>query len=111
MRGGERKWRSGRLVTAIKIGLVFMVGWARFFWHRALTGRISRWSTRRRVRKACPHPRVQACRFWGRDAGALWAFDGWNNVTRVAGEVKDPHRNLPRALIGGMLLVSGLTSR
>jgi APA family basic amino acid/polyamine antiporter len=40
--------------------------------------------------------------------GALWAYDGWNNVTLVAGEVKDPQRNLPRALIGGMLLVSGL---
>lgn len=40
--------------------------------------------------------------------GALWAYDGWNNVTLVAGEVRDPHRNLPRALIGGMLLIMGL---
>jgi APA family basic amino acid/polyamine antiporter len=40
--------------------------------------------------------------------GALWAYDGWNNVTLVAGEVRDPHRNLPRALIGGMLLIMAL---
>jgi APA family basic amino acid/polyamine antiporter len=40
--------------------------------------------------------------------GALWAYDGWNNVTLVAGEVKDPQRNLPRALIGGMLLIMAL---
>jgi APA family basic amino acid/polyamine antiporter len=40
--------------------------------------------------------------------GALWAYDGWNNVTLVAGEVQNPQRNLPRALIGGMLLVAGL---
>src|SRR3954470_3221227 len=33
--------------------------------------------------------------------GALWAYDGWTNVTIVAGEVKRPHRNLPLALIGG----------
>ena len=34
--------------------------------------------------------------------GALWAYDGWNNVTLVAGEVQNPHRNLPRALIGDL---------
>src|SRR5678815_1283645 len=40
--------------------------------------------------------------------GALWAYDGWNNITFMAGEVKNPGRNLPLALIGGMLLVMGL---
>jgi APA family basic amino acid/polyamine antiporter len=32
-----------------------------------------------------------------------WAFDGWNNVNFVAGEIRDPGRNLPRALILGTL--------
>jgi APA family basic amino acid/polyamine antiporter len=36
---------------------------------------------------------------------ALWAYDGWNNLSMVAGEVRNPQRNLPRALIGGALLV------
>jgi amino acid transporter len=36
---------------------------------------------------------------------ALWAYDGWNNLNMVAGEVKNPQRNLPRALIYGTLLV------
>jgi APA family basic amino acid/polyamine antiporter len=40
--------------------------------------------------------------------GALWAYDGWNNITFMAGEVKNPGRNLPLALIGGMLLVMAL---
>jgi APA family basic amino acid/polyamine antiporter len=40
--------------------------------------------------------------------GALWAYDGWNNVTFLAGEVKNPGRNLPLALIAGMFLVMGL---
>lgn len=35
----------------------------------------------------------------------LWAFDGWADVSYNAGEVTDPRRNLPRALIGGTLLV------
>ncbi len=38
----------------------------------------------------------------------LWAFDGWADLSFVAGEVKDPRRNLPRALIGGSLLVVGI---
>ncbi|HEX8720416.1 MAG TPA: amino acid permease [Pyrinomonadaceae bacterium] len=40
--------------------------------------------------------------------GALWAYDGWTNVTIVAGEVKNPQRNLPLALIGGILIVAAL---
>jgi APA family basic amino acid/polyamine antiporter len=36
---------------------------------------------------------------------ALWAYDGWNNLPMAAGEVRDPARNLPRALVGGALVV------
>ena len=35
-----------------------------------------------------------------------WAFDGWNNVTFVAGEIKKPGKNLPRALFLGTLGVT-----
>jgi APA family basic amino acid/polyamine antiporter len=37
--------------------------------------------------------------------GALWAYDGWNNVAPLAGEIRDPQRNLPRAFVGGTLVV------
>jgi basic amino acid/polyamine antiporter, APA family len=40
--------------------------------------------------------------------GALWAYDGWQNVAPLAGEIKDPQRNLPRAFIGGTLVVATL---
>jgi len=36
---------------------------------------------------------------------ALWAYDGWNNLSMVAGEVENPQRNMPRALIFGTLVV------
>ena len=39
---------------------------------------------------------------------ALWAFDGWNNMPMAAGEVQDPGRNIPRALVGGMLVVMAI---
>ena len=35
----------------------------------------------------------------------LWAFDGWADLSFVGGEVKDPRRVLPRALIIGVLAV------
>lgn len=36
---------------------------------------------------------------------ALWAFDGWNNLTMVGGEIKNPSRNVPISLIVGMLAI------
>ncbi|MGI8788526.1 MAG: APC family permease [Pyrinomonadaceae bacterium] len=36
---------------------------------------------------------------------ALWGYDGWNNLTLVAGEVKNPQRNIPLALIGGTITI------
>lgn len=38
-------------------------------------------------------------------SAAFWAFDGWNNVTYIAGEVKNPMRNIPKALIIGTLII------
>jgi amino acid transporter len=35
----------------------------------------------------------------------LWAYDGWADLSFMAGEVEEPRRNLPRALIGGTLAV------
>jgi basic amino acid/polyamine antiporter, APA family len=39
---------------------------------------------------------------------SLWAYDGWNDLTMVAGEVKQPERNLPIALIAGVGIVAAL---
>jgi len=35
----------------------------------------------------------------------LWAYDGFGDLSLVGGEVKDPQRNLPRAIIGGTLAI------
>jgi amino acid transporter len=34
--------------------------------------------------------------------GVLWAYDGWVNLTSLAEEVRDPGRNIPKALVLGM---------
>lgn len=39
---------------------------------------------------------------------ALWAYDGWSDVTQLAGEIQRPQRSLPLALVGGVATVGGL---
>jgi basic amino acid/polyamine antiporter, APA family len=43
--------------------------------------------------------------FFAALVAALWAYDGWNNVAMVSSEIRDPQRNLPRALVYGTGLV------
>jgi amino acid transporter len=43
--------------------------------------------------------------FFAALVAALWAYDGWNNVSMVSSEIRSPQRNLPRALIFGTALV------
>ncbi|MCA1685903.1 MAG: amino acid permease [Planctomycetia bacterium] len=40
--------------------------------------------------------------------GVLWAYDGWINLTPMAEEVRDPGRNIPRAMISGMVTLIAL---
>jgi len=39
---------------------------------------------------------------------ALWAYDGWNDLSMVGGEVKNPQRNIPLALIAGVGICGAL---
>ncbi len=39
---------------------------------------------------------------------ALWAYDGWNDLNMVSGEVKNPQRSIPIALIAGVAVVAAL---
>jgi len=39
--------------------------------------------------------------FFAAMVSALWAYDGWNNVSMVSSEIRNPQRNLPRSLILG----------
>jgi APA family basic amino acid/polyamine antiporter len=43
--------------------------------------------------------------FFAAMVAALWAYDGWNNLSLVAAEVRKPQRNLPLALAAGSLAV------
>ncbi len=49
-----------------------------------------------------------AAGFFAALVGALWAYDGWNNVSMVSSEIRNPQRNLPYALIFGTAAVIGI---
>lgn len=36
-------------------------------------------------------------------SGAFWGYDGWNNITFVAGEIRNPQVNIPKSLLIGLL--------
>ncbi|MEO7984188.1 MAG: amino acid permease, partial [Bacteroidota bacterium] len=36
--------------------------------------------------------------------GAFFAYDGWINITFIAGEIKQPQRNIPKSLFAGVII-------
>lgn len=55
-----------------------------------------------------PEGSVQGGAFGLALVSVLWAYDGWADVSYVAGEVTEPRKNLPRAIIGGTAAVMAI---
>lgn len=101
--------------TIVKIGLIALVGCGAFLF--AAGGDFSHF-TMINVSGACEGVAASVnygsaeysfvAGFAAAMLGALWGYDGWNNLTLVAGEVKKPKQNLPIALIGGTLTIMAL---
>lgn len=99
------------ILTGVKIVLIAFVGLGAFIW---ATGDFAHFSAMN-VGGACEGVAESAtfgsptysfaAGFGAAMLGALWGYDGWNNLTFVAGEVKDPNRNIPLAIIGSTIFV------
>jgi APA family basic amino acid/polyamine antiporter len=83
-------------MTAIKVGAIGVVIVAGLMYRNAGTAT---------AHAQTPLAPLTAAGFFAALVAALWAYDGWNNVSMVASEVKHPQRYLPLALIGGTLAV------
>ena len=95
------------VLTSIKVLLLIGVGLGAFLYSNGDWSHLSQAN----VGGACEGVAITTGGFAGFAAamlGALWAYDGWNNITFLAGEVKNPERNLPLGLIISMFLVMGL---
>jgi basic amino acid/polyamine antiporter, APA family len=106
---------SGRIATGltfVKIALIAFVGIGAFVW--VAGGTFSHFSMME-AGGACEGV-AESIRYGSANysfisgfgaamLGALWGYDGWNNLTLVAGEIEKPERNIPIALIGGTALI------
>jgi APA family basic amino acid/polyamine antiporter len=101
---------SGNFATAmtiIKVSVLILVGVGAFVYSGGDWSHLSEAN----VNGVCEGVAVTTGGFAGLAAamlGAMWAYDGWNNIAFMAGEVKQPERNLPRALLVSMLIIMGL---
>jgi APA family basic amino acid/polyamine antiporter len=90
------------VITILKVVVVLGVGIAAFFYQDGTFANFSVAST-----APCEGEVTGGgvLAFSAAMVGALWAYDGWNNISYMAGEVKHPERNLPLALIASMLII------
>ena len=89
-----------RWLTLLKLGLLFMI----MIW--GVGFQLGSWSNFVPLVAQRPNsePLLQALA--GALVAAFFSYGGWWDVSKLAGEVKEPERNLPRALIGGVLIVT-----
>ena len=85
------------LFTALKVGSLLLLVGAIFFSRR---GSLSNLTTVSATLDRSFWPMLLG--FVAATTGALAAYDGWNNLGFVAGEIKDPQKNIPRGLIIGL---------
>jgi basic amino acid/polyamine antiporter, APA family len=98
--------RAALVLTLAKVGLVLGVGVAAFTLGQGDWSHFAGSGLSGSCEQVADSARGGIAGFGAAMLGALWAYDGWNNVAPLAGEVRDPQRNLPRAFVGGMLVVA-----
>jgi APA family basic amino acid/polyamine antiporter len=97
---GVRKAGNFQLVmTALKIVMIVVIIAAGF---SATTGSWSNFGTTFLGAKG------GMAGFMAALVAALWAYDGWNDLNMVSGEIRNPERSIPLALIAGVAIVAVL---
>jgi len=100
--------RMALVLTLAKVGLVLGVGIGAFVFAAGDWSHLSESGLAGTCEGVAGSARGGIAGFGAAMLGALWAYDGWQNVAPLAGEVRDPQRNLPRAFVGGTLAVAAL---
>jgi amino acid transporter len=116
------RWSGGLqlFITIVKVGSLIAIAMLPFVVTTLLA---SRGATAPGVDETAAHsPRFSNLSPWWPEAwslirwgglgtallGVIWAYHGWMNITWVAEEVRNPQRNLPLALLAGVVIIIGL---
>src|SRR5882724_1136461 len=89
---------SGRLsviLTGMKILLVFGIGVGAFLLAPGAWAHFTMGAAAGTCQGVAASARTGIAGFGAAMIGALWAYDGWSNLSILAGEVKNPQRNIP----------------
>lgn len=89
-----------RWLTTFKLGLLFFL----LLWGFGF--RLGNWSNFTPFIAQRPHSMALLPALAGGLVAAFFSFGGWWDVTKLAGEVRNPGRTLPRALLYGVLIVT-----
>ena len=87
------------LFTLLKVGIILAIVWIGFSY------RAGTWS-HFTAPYAGAHGGIAG--FAAALVAALWAYDGWNDLTMVSEEIRRPERSIPIALILGVAVVAAL---
>ena len=99
---------SGRIasvLSSLKVGLILSLGTAAFLFGRGDWSHFAQSGASGTCEGVASAARGGLAGFGAAMMAALWAYNGWNEMTYVAGEIENPKRNIPRALIGGIGIV------
>ena len=93
------------VVTALKVLLVVGIGVTAFLFNDGSWSHFSASGAGSTCENVPASARLGATGFGAAMIGALWSYNGWADVSFIAEEVCEPRRTLPRALIGGSILI------
>ncbi len=99
---------SGRIatgLTVVKVSLVLVIGVGAFLLASGSGGYFGGSGAAGSCEGVPDTARLGVTGFGAAMLGALWGYDGWNTIVQLGDEVRDPGRNIPRALIGGVGLI------
>jgi APA family basic amino acid/polyamine antiporter len=96
---------TATVLTAVKIALVLFVGLGAFFLANGDWGNFSLGGAEGTCAGVPESAKLGIRGFGAAMLGALWGYNGWAVIAAMGGEIKNPGRTIPRALIGGTLSV------
>jgi APA family basic amino acid/polyamine antiporter len=95
-------------LTVIKIAIVFGVGGAVFFFAKGDWTNYLMSNSGGTCAGVADSARGGVAGFGAAMLGAMWGFQGWQNLMPLVGEVRDPKRNIPRGFLYSLAIVGFL---